>query len=86
MSVKYTTVYKRVIVLTFGAAASALLLYLIWRNAVTDYEMGTLTLFLLGSIILGTIGVDVYALQEHQAAGALTGETGPPHDSGEDNP
>lgn len=69
MSVSSTEQYKRVIVLTFGAGAAAILLYLIVLNATSEYEMSTLTLVLLASIIFSTLGVDIYALQDSAGRG-----------------
>lgn len=58
----YANTYKRFVVLTFGGATGMLLLYLIFLNATTPYRLQLRTLIVLGGIILGTLGVDIYAL------------------------
>lgn len=74
MSTTYTSAYKRIIVLTFGAGAAALLLYLIYRNATTSYELSAFTFGVLAQIILGTLAVDVFALQDSPGAGLANGD------------
>lgn len=75
MSVSLTTTYKRMIVLTFGAGAAALLLFLIYRNATNpDYDMTAFTFTILAQIILGTLAIDVFALQNSPGTGLADGE------------
>lgn len=64
MSQNITSAYKRIIVLTFGGAAAALLLFLIFQNAMTDYELSAFTFSILAQIILTTLALDLFALNE----------------------
>ena len=72
MSSAYTTAYKRIIVLTFGAGAAALLLYFIYLNATTSYELSAFTFATLAQVILATLGIDAYVLQDDPASGVVS--------------